>query len=346
MPSPGAGGEGLGRGTAAAQSVRVAFRRIATVLFCLLSVGRSAHAQFAPVDPNGMLLAQNNAAIEQSRLYREAMPPVSSTVDAHGTSLPAADTTGSEDDSFGAQQILKQQERRPTIAVSGGASLVYTSNVALTRNNPRNDVFAVADAGVTWTPRLSRTVEANVGAHASIFRYSRTSALDFQNLGIGVGLAWTPATLRGVSVFGRYDLTYLTARGGDHILTDHVFSAGAQKVFVFGRSHALTVGVSGNAGLSDPSTAQRHQLGAFASYHLQLTRDLGADFLWRPAVHFYDDADRSDFNNILSASFRYRLTTYAELNAFVTYGANRSEDAAFDYDVFTTGVGASVTVRF
>ena len=294
------------------------------------------------------LLAQNTSVIDQARLFREANSPAGLRDDANNTALPASDDeTVSEDDSMGVQQILKEQhDKRPTLVISAGVSEVFTSNAALTRNDERHDLFGVAEVGVSYTPRLSPSVEVNAGAHASIFRYVRTSELDFENLGVGAGLAWAPQALGGVSFFGRYDLTQLLDTSGEHILTDNVFSAGTQKVFVFGRSHSLTVGATGSLSFSDPVSAQRHQLSAFASYHVQIARDFGADLLWRPAGHFYEELGRSDFNNIISLTLRYRLSKYADFSAFASYGANRSEAMAFDYDVLTTGAGVVFALRF
>jgi len=292
------------------------------------------------------LLAQNNAVIDQARLFRDTNSPATLRDATDATALPASDDIESEDDSMGVQQILKEHDKRPTLLISAGVSEVFTSNAALTRNEERADLFGVADVGVTWTPRLSPTVEANAGAHASIFRYVRTPELDFANLGVGAGLSWAPQNLGGVSFFARYDLTELIGSDGDHILTDNVFTGGMQKVFVFGRAHALTVGGTGSLSVSDPQSAQRHQASAFASYHVQIARDFGADLLWRPAAHFYEQLDRTDFNNIVSLTLRYRISKFADFSAFASYGANRSEVEAFDYDVMTSGAGVVLAVRW
>ncbi|MFN2476907.1 MAG: hypothetical protein ABR526_11290 [Chthoniobacterales bacterium] len=309
------------------------------------------HASFEPgfaagVTADGMALAQTDAAIERARLRQEVTAPTSIGVDANGVATADTETVASDDDSFGAQMILKNQERQPTFVVTGSASVVYTDNVALTRRGTHDDLFAIADASITWMPRLGHNIETSIGPHVSVFRYDKTSELDFQNVGFGAGLAWSPQQWQGVGVFGRYDLTELFGRDGHQILLDNVLTLGAQKSFVFGRSHALTVGVTAAFGFSDPAPAQRDQLGAFLAYHLQLTRKLDTDFLYRPAVHFYNDSGRVDFNQILSWSLRYRLTNWAELSTSLSYGVNRSDKSVFDYDVITTGATASVSVRF
>lgn len=303
-------------------------------LICLLLGGQRA------------LLGQNASVIDQARLFRESNTPTAVREDATQTELPGDEDVVSDDDSMGVQQILKEQEKRPTFVISVGLSEVFTSNAALTRNQPRHDLFGVADVGAVWTPRLSPTVEANVGAHAAIFRYVRTPELDFENLGAGAGLSWAPASLRGFSVFGRYDVTVLFDSSGEHILTDNVFTGGAQQVIAFGRAHALTLGATGSLSFSDPQSAQRHQAGGFANYHVQIARDFGVDFLWRPAAHFYEELDRTDFNNIISLALRYRLGKNADVTGFASYTLNRSDEPAFDYDVFTSGFGVVLALRF
>lgn len=274
------------------------------------------------------------------------MPPRSVGVNADGDRVPTTESSASEDDSFGEQLILKEQERRREFILSGAASFVYTSNVALAAEGPRDDGFGIVSAGLGWNRRLGQSLEANIGAGASLFRYVETTELDFQNLGFGAGLTWAPANARGISVFGRFDVSELFGGDGDQILLDLTLSGGAQKVFLLGRAHALTVGALGMLGFSDPSEAQRDQIGAFIGYRLQISRRVETDFLYRPAVHFYNQTGRTDFNHIVSWHLRYRFTENFEANAFLSYGGNRSERAVFDYDVLTSGFGLGASLRF
>ena len=330
-------------------------------LACLLGVAHLAVAQqsvvppdlFQPLPPipeitaDGMLLAQSQPIVEQARLHERTQPAAQTGVNADGMALPEPEATPAPaDDSFGDQKILKTQERLRSFVVTGGASVFYTNNVALTRSNERDDVFAVVDAGIGWSPRLSQSVEANVSFGASLFRYDQTPELDFENLGFSVGLSYTPQNAWGINVFARYNFTELLNRSGDEILMDHALTAGVQKGISFGRAHGLIIGAVGTADISNPGVSQRQQLALFVSYHLQLSRNLYADILYRPTVHFYTDAGRTDFNQVLSLGMRYRLTDWAEAHASFSYGSNRSDRSVFDYDVLTTGFGLGVNIRF
>lgn len=282
--------------------------------------------------------------IEQARLFQKTPTVANPPVNADGMALPVA--ASSDDDSFGEQAILKTQPRQPTFVVTGDASVFYTNNVALTRRATNDDAFFVGHVGGSWTPRISREVEAQIGASASVFRYRDTPALDFQNLSLGAGIYWSPPQLRGVGFFARYDLIELINRSGDEILQDHEFTVGAQKVFALGRSHGWTLGALGMAGVARPYAAQRDQLSVFVGYRAQLTRALSAEVFYRPSVHFYNASGRTDFNQVLSLNVRYQLARWAEATAFFSLGSNRSDESVFDYDVLNAGAGGALTVRF
>ncbi|MGH8095132.1 MAG: hypothetical protein ACREIF_16960 [Chthoniobacterales bacterium] len=284
------------------------------------------------------------SAIDQARLLQKPPEAAIPAVDANGNAIDATSDVG--DDSFGAQMILKDQVRPPAFALSAGGSIYYTSNVALTRRDTRDDSFAVVNATGSWIRQLNPEVQFQAGLQASIFRYGRTSQLDFDDFNAGLGLAWAPLRWPGVSIFGRYDFTELIDRHGNEILSDHQFSLGTQKVFVLGRAHAFSVGVLGTAGISTPHVAQRDQAGIFASYHLQLTRCLGTDLLYRFAGQFYNEGGRTDLNQVFSWNLGYQLGRWTQASIYFSFGDNHSNKSVFDYDVTSTGGGLGFTTRF
>jgi hypothetical protein len=295
----------------------------------------------------GVAYAQNaNSTVEQSRLYERIEPPTPGNVTPDGMALPEAQNTGSEDESFGAQQILKAQQKVQDFAVTGGTSAFFTNNVALTRKNTISDGFFVGDAGFSWTPRINPQLQFEAGAGASIFRYFNTTVLDFENLGAGVGLLWTPPNAWGIGLLGRYDYTELLDKNGNELLEDHEFSLALQKILVLGRSHALTFGILGSAGISDPFSEQRDQIGFALGYHLQLTRQLGTDLGYRHSWYFYNDGGRTDLNQVFSLGLHYYFKPWASVDALLSGAVNSSNRAAFRYDVLSSGGGLGVTVHF
>ena len=263
-----------------------------------------------------------------------------------GMTLPGGEGITSEDESFGAQQILKAQQKIPDFTLGGSISSFYTNNVALTRTNTISDSFVVGSAFFNWTPRINPEWQFQFGAAASIFRYWDTTPLDFENIGSGVGLLWTPRNFWGIGILGRYDFTELLNSASHEILQDHEFSIALQKLLVLGRSHSLTFGVIGSAGISDPYSEQRDQVGFAAGYHLQITRQFGGDLGYRLSGYFYNKGGRDDLNQVFSLGLHYYFTPWASLDSFLTGAVNSSNRSAFKYDVISTGGGAGLTVRF
>ena len=297
------------------------------------------------IDPNGQLLAQN-ASIEQARLFARPVGTESAGMTADGTPLPGSSGGNSGDDSFGAQQILKSEPPPPPQFVfSADSSLFYTTNVALTRRNEIDDGISVTNAAFSWNRTISPSLQFQLGAHVAFFRYLETSSLDFENLGAGLGFAWTPANPWGVSFFGRYDFSELLDKHSRELLEDHEFSAGLQKVWVFNRRHAFTAGILGSIGISDPFAAQRDQIAGFFGYHVAFTDHLDAEATYRLSGFFYNNG-RDDLNQTLSFALRYHLTHWMEAGALLSLGFNHSTQDVFDYSVLNTGGVVSLTIHF
>jgi hypothetical protein len=295
---------------------------------------------------SGTAFAQSNPAIEQSRLFPRTVPPTAGNISPQGVSLSGGETTSTEDESFGAQQILKTEEPIPTITINAGSSLFFSNNVALTHSDTRSDGFFVGEAAASWTPRLNSQLGFQIGGGTSIFRYFETSPLNFESLALGTGLTWTPPDAWGLAIVTRYDFTELLDQSGDEILQDHQFSLAIQKLIVLGRSHAITLGVIGSAGISHPYAEQRDQAGLAMGYHLQLTRNLGTDIGYRLSGYFYNAHSRDDLNQVLSVGFHYSFNPWLGLNGYFSGALNSSNETAFRYKVLSGGGGVGLSLRF
>lgn len=286
-----------------------------------------------------------SSVIDQARLFQGTPESPAVAVDANGTAIgPGGET--SPDDSFGAQMLLKDQPKVRSFTFSAGVHGYFTSNVALTRRATRTDAFFVVDASGNWTHALSPELETFVGLQASTFRYTDSSALDFNSLGVGTGLSWTSRRWPGVNFFGRYDFTELLNRDGNEVLSDHQFSVGAQKIYALGRAHAISFGLVGSVGISAPFAAQRDQVGPFVAYQLRLTRALDTSVSYRLGYQIYTSGNRQDWNQVFAWSLRYHFNDWADAAASFSLGGNRSNVSVFDYDVVSSGAGVSFTTRF
>src|SRR2546428_9200135 len=131
---------------------------------------------------------QNAPSITQSRLFTNPAGPGTASFDANGNALPNRVPASSEDESFGTQIILKNQERPKIFSVFGDASVVYTNNVDLTPHRTRSDAFLAANAGAAWRPPISQGLALEISAASSVFRLYRDKGLDVERISAGTGL--------------------------------------------------------------------------------------------------------------------------------------------------------------
>jgi hypothetical protein len=286
------------------------------------------------------------SSITQSRLFTNPSAPGTTAFDANGNTLDNSGATSSGDDSFGAQIILKNQERPKSLIVFGDIAAFYTSNVDLTPNRTRSDFFLASNVGAAWRPTISRGLFAEISAASSIFRYDRASELDFERITVGAGLTWLVPHTPEIVAFARYDFTELLASDSNQLLQDHAFTIGGQRTFVFGRSNSLAAGITGVLGLSTPRSQERDQVGIYAAYHLQITRSLDADLLYRYAAQFYDEDGRIDHNQTLSFSLGYYPARWLRIDASISAARNDTNRSAFEYEALNVGSGVRLSIRF
>lgn len=315
----------------------------------MASPGQSLTTVLAVVSLTAAVLAADRVftpehALDQSRMVpttSNSPPPVISP-----NATEVSNENAAEDGTFGKQVVLKEPERPREFFLSGDVSTFFTSNAALTRDHTDADGFLVASAVFGWTHAITPELQLQIGGHMSIFRYFDRSDLDFESFGGGIGLNWAPAFASGTEFFARYDATKLLTRGGNDLLTEHEFTAGAERVLVLSRAHALDFTVFGGAGIADPHSAQRDILAGAVGYHLRLSRDVDLDAGYRAAVYFYNAGGRTDFNGVGSISLGYHPTRWSTVAAYGSFGTNRSNHSTFDYDAGVVGGGVNFSWQF
>jgi hypothetical protein len=286
------------------------------------------------------------SSITQSRLFTNPSAPGTAAFDANGNALSDSGAATSGDDSFGAQIILKNQERPKNFAFFGDAAAFYTSNVDLTPDRTRSDVFLASNVGGAWRPIISSRLLGEISAASSVFRYDRADELDFERITAGAGLTWLVPHTPEIIAFARYDFTELLDSESNQLLQDHSFTIGGQRTFAFGRSHFLTTGMTGVVGISTPRSQERDQVGIHAAYHLQITRSLDVDLLYRYAAQFYAEDGRVDHNQTLSLVFGFSANRWVRVDASLSAARNDTNRSAFEYEVLNVGSGVRVSIKF
>ena len=152
--------------------------------------------------------------------------------------------------------------------------------MALTHDQQHSDSFQIATFGFEYRRPLPHGFQIEVGCDFAMFRYQEFRQLNFNSLDTGIGLSYHTEKLGGLDFFLRYDFNELFSIANlEEFFKDHTLALGGQKTFVFSQAHYAYFGLSALTGFSAPKDAQRSEFAAFAGYHLQVTRHLGADLL-------------------------------------------------------------------
>ncbi len=286
------------------------------------------------------------ARIEQARQFGrlDNLPgqtqeePATSTIDV---------SAGQDTDSFGLQQMLREQEKIRPFSTYAGVSALVTNNVALTRRETRSDSFLVATFGLGYRRPLPNGFQLEAGARITAFRYDLFHQLNFNSVDAGVGFSYHTDKLGGIDFNLGYGFTdLLDTNSTDSFFTNHTFTLGAQKTFAFSQAHYAFVGVLGQLGLSDPKIDQRSEFSAFAGYHLKAARKWDIDLLYQYAYFAYSEGGRRDNNQIITLGTRYNFTEWCSVFATSYYIFNNSNQHAFNYQAGTVGVGLTFSSSF
>lgn len=257
--------------------------------------------------------------------------------------LEAPSSPGDPD--LGQQVILKKPEKAQPFSAYATFSGYYTSNAALTDRDTTDDFFGVGEIGVSYLPRISKDLTAEVTVRQADFRYADLDELDFESLNAGAGLTYIARPLWDLAFSLRYNYNRLTD-GNDHreFFKNQTLSLSVLKTFSFSKAHYGYVGYSSVFGWSDPVAPQRDEHGVFLGYRANLTRALSADLYYRVAYFDYVNA-RHDWNQTLVAMLKLDVTRWLSVSVSTSGGWNNSNRNVFDYAAFNAGfsLGAAVT---
>ncbi len=284
--------------------------------------------------------------IEQARQFDALTPGVAPSVEKPGLgAVPSSQVRDA--DSFGVQQILKTEETLRPFRVYADISAFVTNNVALVPKDPLTDSFLVATFGFEYRRPLPGGIQFETSLRVAGFRYNKFHVLDFNSLDAGAGLSYHAEKLGGVDLFVRYNFNQLlNAKTDDTFFTNHTVTAGVQKAVPFSQAHYAFFGVAGQVGFADPKISERSELSAYAGYHLQATRDLEVDLLYRYSYLPYSEIDRADHNQTVSLGLRYSLTHWLSIAASTYAAWNRSNREVFNYDVINGGGALTFSLQF
>ncbi|CAA9247102.1 MAG: hypothetical protein AVDCRST_MAG42-2033 [uncultured Chthoniobacterales bacterium] len=308
----------------------------ALLLLGVASASSSAYAQA----PGGQVVDRAQLLRSQPTLRHDPYEAVTGTDANHAEASP-------NDPDLGEQAILKRQEHYRAFTVSVASPIFYTSNVALVRTGEEDDVIFAPEIGITYAPRLTRTLYATVALEQQQFYYSRFGELDFGSFDARLGLAYHIPQFRNLLLRAEYNYNRLTADGFDEFFSDHSIFLNAELPFRIGRAQQFALGTSAKVAIDTaPEQPGRHDFEAYVGYSANLTRSLTATAVARIAVRDYVEGERTDVSEVLALGATYRFTKWLSASATSTLAWNQSDEDVFEYDVANVGAALAFSYRF
>lgn len=308
----------------------------AALLLSFFSVLSPSSAQ----SPGGQIVDRADLLRSQPTLRQDPSEPITGTDAVHADASP-------NDPDLGEQAILKRQEHYRAFSVSMATPFFYTSNVALARTGEEDDVIFGPTVGLSYRPRLTRTLYADFSVAQQQFFYSRFGELDFGSFDARAGLTYHVPQLRNLILRGEYNYNRLTSDGFDDFFSDHALFVSAELPFKIGRAQQVSVGTSAEFVIdAEPEEPGRHDVEGYVGYSVALTRALTVNAVGRLAIRDYRDTDRTDVSEVLALSATYRFNKWISASATSTLAWNQSDEEVFEYDVANVGGALGFSYRF
>jgi hypothetical protein len=309
-------------------------RRPLLLLLLAFACARSAHAQTSAADRARLLRSQ-------STLQPPESIPASGVDQGYAAASP-------NDSDLGEQAILKRVEKYEPFTLETGVPIYYTSNVALVDRGRVSDVIIAPVIGITYAPKLQKTLYGEFTLRQQFFYYQDFSSFNFASFDALAGLVYYVPKLHNLMLRANLDYNRLTGTDNfDDFFSDVSLGLSAEVPIPIGRAQQISLGANANVSLyATPDPPQRNDFGIFAGYAVNLSRHFSLNAAGSLVVRPYDSGGRTDVSEILALSANYRIRDWLTVSAISTYVANQSNRSVFDYEVFNIGGGVTLSWKF
>ncbi|CAN5489921.1 hypothetical protein BH23VER1_BH23VER1_11270 [soil metagenome] len=251
------------------------------------------------------------------------------------------------DDDLGEQLLLVPRSIYEPWTLFGTAGVFFTDNAGLEEAMETDDTYFTGEAGLTYLPRLTGNLFAEVGARYKTYRYDERDDLDFDSLRTDLGLINVFRGFYDISLFGSYTYRRLTDGSHDEFYRNHSAVTGVYLPIRLGPKHSAFTSLLADFSLSgDPDLARRHEYSAQVGYRFRPLEELELSLSYRVSYLDFTEIGRGDFNQYIGAAATYKPTDWVELALTGGFSINDSDLEGADYEVGTLGGALSLIMRF
>ncbi|MFD2257476.1 outer membrane beta-barrel protein [Luteolibacter algae] len=255
------------------------------------------------------------------------------------------------DSDFGVQEILVKRGSSVPVIFDFETSVYRTDNAPSSSGiNDDSSWVSSSSMSLGWRPHLFSGWFADLGLEQDLIRFDNSSATDYENLGLYLGVFKTLPDLDDTIVFARYEYQRLTTGS----FTDSDYNAqrvraGVQKVLWAAPRHQLAASLSGAyEWTATPETLERNEIALDVAYRYAFTDDVYALATASASYYNYDSAGREDWGYDVGVELIWELNKNFMINASVFYDKNDSNSlaGANDFEAWTGGLGLGVRYFF
>ncbi len=256
--------------------------------------------------------------------------------------------TSPNDSDLGEQAILKRVEKYEPFTLETGVPIYYTSNVALVDRGRVSDVIIAPVVGITYAPKITKTLYGEFTLRQQFFYYQDFSSFDFASFDAIAGIVYYVPKLSNLTLRANIDYNRLTGTDNfDDFFSNYALGLNAEVPIRIGRAQQISFGADANISLyATPDPPQRNDFGVYVGYAVNLSRNFSLNAAGRLVVRPYDNGGRTDVSEVLALSANYRIRDWLTVSALTTFVANQSNRSAFDYEVFNIGGGITLSWKF
>lgn len=257
-------------------------------------------------------------------------------------------TASQADDDIGQQLILKETPKNRPFRATLDEFALWSNNAANVASGERTDWMWGQRAAVGWQKRIASHWFADVSVSQGLYRYERTSALDFEALEAMATILDVEPRFWNVVFVGSFGFTRITNNDFQESLLNSLSGRlGAQRLITFDRRNSLQVALGADWDITnDVEQVFRDEYSLDLAYKFKIMRDLSLSLAYRMTYFNYRDVPRSDLLHVVGATLSYTPRNWMELYATASHALNDSNIDFFDYETVSGGAGVGMKLKF
>jgi len=252
------------------------------------------------------------------------------------------------DDDIGQQLVLKETPKNRPFRAYTDQFALWSNNAANVATGELSDWMWGGRVGLGWQQQIASHWFADVGLTQGLYRYRRSSALDFEAMEAMASILDVEPRFWKTVFVGSFGFTRITNNNlQDSLLNSLSARLAAQRLITFDRRNSLQLALTADWDLTnDVDQVFRDEFSLDVVYRFKIMRDLAISLAYRMTYFDYRKVEREDLLHVLGATVTYSPRNWVEIYATASHALNDSNINFFDYETVSAGLGLGMKLKF